>query len=104
MKRLRKRLRAGRRDRADFLPGDGEERFIAQEPRDGKPHLTSRIPFAMTGSENSGVVGMVEILPRSLHYGPQKARAFGRDDSFGVGLTAGPRFCRDGIEQWCMVP
>jgi len=37
----------------------------------------------MTEGEDSGVVGMVEILPRSLHSGPQTTRASGRDDKDG---------------------
>jgi len=38
-----------------------------------------------TLGEITANLGWVEIVPRSLHYGPQKARPFGRDDSWWRG-------------------
>jgi hypothetical protein len=55
----------------------------------------------MTEGENSGVVGMVEILPRSLHSGPQTMRASGRDDKDGDIL---PRWGRAVLDHYANQP
>jgi hypothetical protein len=43
----------------------------------------------MTEGGDTGLVNMVENLPRSLHSGPQTTRASGRDDNGLLGTEMG---------------
>ncbi len=55
----------------------------------------------MTEGNDSGVIDIAEILPRSLHSGPQTTRASGRDDKDGDIL---PRWGRAVLDPYAKRP